>query len=166
MTARASHRSPAESAAHSNSDGATHSIMIYVDGAARGNPGPAGLGVVIYDQQGQVIRQLYKYIGETTNNVAEYLALVYALQEALILRAQDVTVCTDSELLSKQLDGTYKVRDEQLRFWYDQIVHLRSGFRSLTVQAVGRERNTAADRLANHAVDQRFDTAVKYHSLG
>jgi len=140
--------------------------MIYVDGAARGNPGPAGLGVVIYDRQGQVMRQLYKYIGETTNNVAEYLALVYALQEALILHAQDVTVCTDSELLSKQLDGTYKVRDEQLRLWYDQIVHLRAGFRSLTVQAVGRERNAAADRLANHAIDQRFDTAVKYHSLG
>lgn len=137
-------------------------LTIYIDGAARGNPGPSGIGVAIYDARGRSLRQFCKYVGETTNNVAEYLALVYALQEALMLHARAVTVCTDSELLSKQLNGEYKVRDEQLRLWYDQVIHLRSAFRTVAVQAVGRERNVAADRLANEAIDQRFDTNVKY----
>ncbi len=139
--------------------------MIDIDGAARGNPGPAGLGVVIRDAQGRVVRQFYKFIGETTNNVAEYLALVYALQEALMLKFDAVTVRTDSELLSKQFAGEYKVRDGSLRVWYDQVMHLRSAFRSLSVQAIGREQNAVADRLANEAVEQRFDTGVKYQSL-
>ena len=104
---------------------------------------------------------MYKYIGETTNNVAEYTALIYSLQEALILGSKEVIVNTDSELLARQLKDEYRVKDSNLRPLYEQFLHLKTGFKSVEVRLVGREENRDADRLANKAIDSRIDSSLK-----
>lgn len=126
-------------------------LDIYIDGAAKGNPGPAGIGVVIC-QDGQVLKNVSKFIGNTTNNVAEYSALIYALQETLILRADKIMVWTDSELLCKQLKGEYRVRNENLKILFAQAKHLSGGFASFKIQHISRDDNQGADKLANLAV--------------
>ncbi len=131
----------------------TQSCEIYIDGASHGNPGPAGVGVVFMDPAGTgVAQQFSKYLGETTNNVAEYLALVYALQEAMRAGYAVLTVKTDSELLARQVNGQYRVRDAHLRLFYDLALHLAQGFRQCRVQHVPRTENRLADRLAGQAV--------------
>ena len=147
------------------------SATIYIDGASQGNPGPAGIGIVIYPVRkkgsngvygnDQPVENIYKYIGEATNNVAEYTALIYSLQEALILGIKDVVINSDSELLVNQLKGIYKVRDLNLRSLYEQFVHLKSGFKNLEVRLIRRKENQEADKLANRAVDSRLDTGLK-----
>jgi ribonuclease HI len=127
---------------------------VFIDGASRGNPGPAGIGVVFKNGHGAG-RELSRYIGETTNNVAEYLAFIYALQQALRDGYTALAVYTDSELLVRQLDGRYKVRDARLRLFYDLARELMKGFAACTVQHVPRSRNGDADRLAGLAVTQR-----------
>ncbi len=136
-------------------------VSVFIDGASVGNPGPAGIGVVFLDTHGTTLAQLYKYIGDTTNNVAEYLALVYALQEALARGWTVLTVRTDSELLAKQLSGAYKVRDPLLRLLHDVAAHARSKFASCAIEHISRTLNTQADRLAAEAVASRFDTTLK-----
>lgn len=126
--------------------------QVYIDGASRGNPGPAGVGVVFVDSDEAVVRQFSAYVGETTNNVAEYLALLYALQEALQARYTVLTVKTDSELLVRQLNGQYQVRDPQLRLLHDLARHGARAFRSLRIEHVPRELNRLADRLAGQAI--------------
>ena len=130
------------------------SCEIYIDGASHGNPGPAGIGMVITDGKARP-RELAHYIGETTNNVAEYLALVYALQEALQAGYRVVSVKTDSELLARQVSGVYKVRDPRLKLFHDLVHHLRRGFAHCSVEHIPRTKNTAADRLAGRAVSHR-----------
>ena len=132
----------------------TRSCEIFIDGASRGNPGPSGIGVVLKDGAGPG-RQLSRYLGETTNNVAEYLALVYALQLALKEGYGTVAVFTDSELLARQITGRYKVRDALLRLLHDLAVELARGFTRFTIQHIPRSRNTQADRLAGDAVRAR-----------
>lgn len=136
-------------------------FFIYIDGAARGNPGEAGIGIIIKDGQSKQIRQLYKYIGQTTNNIAEYIALVYALQEALILGLKDVVVYSDSELLAKQLNGEYRVKNANLKTYYEQFLHLKTGLDRLEIKQIGREENREADKLANQAIDSRIDASLK-----
>ena len=133
-------------------------LDIYIDGAAKGNPGPAGIGVVIC-QDGQVLKNVSKFIGNTTNNVAEYTALIYALQETLILRAPPgkIMIWTDSELLCKQLKGEYKVKHENLKVLFEQIKHLSGGFASFKIQHISRNDNQGADKLANLAVKKHRD---------
>ena len=133
---------------------ATRSCEIYIDGASRGNPGPSGIGAVFYDGGPEPIKELSRPIGRTTNNVAEYLACIYALQEALRDGCTSVTVKTDSELLARQLSGQYKVRDPLLRLFHDVTRHLIQGFSSCTVTHVPRTQNRAADRLAGQAADR------------
>jgi ribonuclease HI len=133
----------------------TRSCEIDIDGASRGNPGPAGVGIVIRDGAAASARELSLYLGETTNNVAEYLALVYALQEALRAGYAEVRVRTDSELLARQLSGQYRVRDPQLRLFHDLAAHLIQGFRACRIEHVPREENRLADRLAGQAVAKR-----------
>ena len=132
-------------------------VQVYIDGASSGNPGPAGIGAVFLDAQGAPMAKLSKYLGETTNNVAEYLALLYALQEAQARGLTRLAVKTDSELLAKQLAGEYKVRDGTLRLFYDLARHLMRAFEACTVAHIGRAQNTQADRLAGAAVESRFD---------
>ncbi|MBI3088419.1 MAG: ribonuclease HI family protein [Candidatus Omnitrophica bacterium] len=136
-------------------------VEIFIDGASLGNPGPAGVGAVFLDEQGARLARLSKYVGETTNNVAEYLALLYALQEAQARGWRHVSVKTDSELLAKQLSGEYKVRDQTLRLFHELARHLMRAFERCAVEHVSRSRNAEADRLAGEAVEDRFDTSVK-----
>lgn len=128
-------------------------IEIYIDGAAKGNPGPAGIGVIIC-HCGEVIKNISRHIGRTTNNVAEYTALIYALQEALILKASKIKVLTDSELLCKQIKGEYKVRHENLKPLFAQIQHLMRDFASFEIQHIRREYNCGADKLASQAAKE------------
>ena len=137
----------------------SQAATIYVDGASHGNPGPAGIGAVLQAPDGQPIAKLYKYLGETTNNIAEYLALVYALIEAQRRGIREVRVRTDSELMARQLNGEYKVRDGSLRLFHDLIQTLRASFDSCAVEHIGREGNAEADRLAGEAVKSRLQTA-------
>jgi len=136
-------------------------INIFIDGASRGNPGPSGIGVVFYDEQNNVIKKLFKFIGNATNNIAEYSALVYAMQEALIDRYDEVRIKSDSELLTKQLTGEYKVKNDNLRPYYDLFQHISKGFSKIEVISIDRECNSLADKLANKAIDSRFDSSLK-----
>lgn len=128
-------------------------IKIYVDAAARGNPGKSGIGAVIYDSSDKVVAKLSEYIGHATNNVAEYTGIIYALQEALILGAKRVSIFSDSELVVKQISGEYAVKNEDLRRLRKQIEHLRKGFKELNITFIRREKNKFADKLANQAID-------------
>lgn len=137
-------------------------VRAFIDGASQGNPGPAGIGVAFFkDGVTQPVATLHKFIGETTNNVAEYTALIYALQEALIRGFRVLKVCTDSELVAKQVTGAYKVREATLQPLHDQVRHLMEGLESCELQVVPREQNRVADQLATAAIEERFDRAVK-----
>ena len=135
-------------------------VIVHIDGASHGNPGPAGIGVVFTGADGRLILELSKSLGETTNNVAEYLALLYALQEAQARGLARLHVRTDSDLLAKQLHGEYRVRDATLRLFHDFIRHVLRAFAQCTISHVPREQNTAADRLATAAVEGRFAASV------
>ena len=133
----------------------TDTVTVFIDGASLGNPGPAGVGAFFVDRQGRPLLQLYKYLGETTNNVAEYLALIYALYEARSRGWLRLAMKTDSELLARQLSGQYKVRDATLRVLHDVAATFRMAFATCTIEHVPREHNTHADRLAGEAVKSR-----------
>ncbi len=128
-------------------------IYLYIDGASRGNPGPAGIGVVLLDEGKKTIKNFYKYIGETTNNVAEYNALIYGLQEALMLKADEIIVNLDSELVAQQIKGEYRVKNVNIKPLFEQALHLLNGFRKVEVKHIGRDYNKEADKLANKAIN-------------
>ncbi len=129
-------------------------VRIQIDGAARGNPGPAGVGVLISDGSGRRLKEVATYLGEATNNVAESCALLVGLQEALKLGKRQVTVLTDSQLLARQIIGEYRVRDPQLKWLHVLIHQLVQGFDRFGIRHVPRKENRAADRLANRAVTE------------
>ncbi len=137
------------------------SIEIFIDGASRGNPGPSGIGIVFFDDKKNVVKKIFKFIGNVTNNVAEYTALIYALQEALIDRYGDVKVASDSELLTRQLRGEYRVKNANLKPFYEQFLHLSRGFNRIEVVSIDRKDNSIADKLANKAIDSRVDSSLK-----
>ena len=128
-------------------------LVIHIDGASRGNPGPSSAGAEIRDTEGEMVKTVSEYIGTATNNVAEYFALIFALEEAAILGAEKVEVYSDSELLCRQFDGKYKVKDEVIRLLYRQVKRLATHFASCAVHHIPREKNQHADRLANEALD-------------
>lgn len=128
-------------------------LVIYTDGAARGNPGEAGIGVVICRPDGTMVEEIAEYAGCATNNVAEYKALIRGLERARDLGAEAVRVYADSELMVRQLQGLYAVRNEGLRPLHERARRLLAGFRRAEIAHVPRERNAAADRLANRAID-------------
>ena len=129
-------------------------LEIFVDGACSGNPGEAGIGVVI-NSDGKTLKKISKAIGQATNNIAEYSALIYALQEALLLKAKKLHVMTDSELLYRQVTGVYKVKNDHLRFLYDQVQNLMKVFDRVTVDHVFRAQNKEADRLATDSLKKK-----------
>ncbi|MGD9015439.1 MAG: ribonuclease HI family protein [Candidatus Omnitrophota bacterium] len=139
-------------------------FQIYIDGASEGNPGPAGIGVIL-TQNGQVIRNISVYLGIQTNNVAEYMALIFGLQEALMLKAKAVSIYTDSQLLSRQINNEYKLRSPNLIGLYAQVVHLLSAFDSAKVQYIPREENRGADKLAKKAAQKKLFTQAKVATL-
>ncbi len=128
-------------------------VYIYTDGAARGNPGPAGAGIIIRDADG-IIAQKSFYLGHTTNNVAEYSALILGLREAQQLGVRTVFLYTDSELLAKQIAGVYRVKDKKLKVLYDEIKRLLPAFLHYRITHIPRVDNRDADRLANEAIDR------------
>ena len=132
---------------------------IFTDGGASGNPGPAGIGVVI-KEDGQTIFEISKSIGEATNNVAEYRAVIAALEEAIARSAQKVFLNTDSELVYFQLIGSYKVKTENLLLLVEKVRELSRKIKSVEIKAIPREQNVDADRLAKQAIlKNRFHQA-------
>lgn len=127
-------------------------LTAYVDGAARGNPGDAAIGVVLLDGD-RVVCTVSHYIGKTTNNVAEYRALLAALEAADHRGARSVHVFTDSELMARQWSGRYRVKNAGLKPLYATARQLASRFDSVTLEHIPRERNARADRLCNQALD-------------
>lgn len=130
-------------------------LIINTDGGARGNPGPAGIGVVFSDDAGQIIARFKEYIGEATNNVAEYRALILALEKARDFEFEEIECRLDSELIVKQLKGEYKVKDEKMKELYEKVQGLIF-FRPVKFVHVRREENKEADRLVNEAIDEAF----------
>ncbi len=126
---------------------------MHCDGAARGNPGPAGIGVEITDDDGAVVAEIAEGIGETTNNVAEYTAAIRGLERARELGATEVLLRSDSRLLIEQLAGHWKVRNPVLQQLHRQTRALLGAFEQVRLEHVRRERNVEADRLANEGVD-------------
>ena len=127
---------------------------LMVDGAARGNPGEAGCGAIIYDEAGEVVKELCRYLGHTTNNVAEYQGLLVGLEGALRLGARRLQIRSDSELLVRQLNGLYRVRNERLKGLYERVSGLLRRLETYRIIHVSREHNRVADRLANRAIDE------------
>jgi ribonuclease HI len=127
---------------------------LHVDGGARGNPGPAGIGVVLSDSAGSTVASISEYIGEATNNVAEYRALIEGLKLALERGARDLRIYSDSELVVRQLGGSYKVKNEGLRPYYEQAKELLGDFTKYELISIPREKNNHADDLVNHALDE------------
>jgi ribonuclease HI len=130
------------------------SIRIHIDGAARGNPGPAGVGVVIVGADGEVVERLHHGIGEATNNVAEYRALLLALERALALGYTDLEVYSDSELMVRQLQGRYQVKHPRLRELFAVAKDRIASLRRFGIRHVPRDQNAEADALANRAIDE------------
>ncbi len=128
--------------------------LLWTDGAARGNPGPAGAGIMLKSAAGEVLAAEGAFLGHTTNNVAEYRALLLGLERALELGVRQVEVRADSELLIKQLKGEYRVRSEGLRPLYEQALGLLRRFAATRLLHVRREHNVEADRLANEGIDR------------
>jgi ribonuclease HI len=125
-----------------------------IDGGSRGNPGPASYGVVIRDPKGEVVARLKKYIGRTTNNVAEYYGLIAALDFAQSNNIRALRVESDSELLVKQMRGQYKVKSADLKPLFERAKKMSQAFSSFRIDHVYREQNAEADALANEAMDE------------
>lgn len=129
-------------------------LIAHIDGGARGNPGPAGYGVVIEDQAGRPVAELSKFLGHQTNNYAEYMGLLAALQYAVEHGTRALEVISDSELLVKQINGQYKVRNLTLLELYKHAKSLIAKLEWFNVHHVLRGKNKQADALANRAMDQ------------
>jgi ribonuclease HI len=126
-------------------------LQLYVDGASKGNPGEAGVGVVLRDGDGKAIASLSRYIGKATNNQAEYRGLIIGLQEALALGYRELIIFTDSELMERQIKGQYRVKDKTLKQYHSRTLELLESFRSYRIRSIPRAENKEADRLASQA---------------
>ncbi len=129
-------------------------LIIYTDGGARGNPGPAGIGAVIFDEHKALVAEISEYLGVATNNQAEYKALIAALKKAASLGAAELECYLDSELVVKQLKREYKVKNKDLAPLFLMIHNLSLNFKKISYTHIPRERNQAADKLANEAMDR------------
>ncbi|MCJ7726579.1 MAG: ribonuclease HI family protein [Acidimicrobiia bacterium] len=128
-------------------------FVMYADGASRGNPGPASIGAVVYDPRGTTVAEVSEVIGETTNNVAEYRALIAGLEAALQLGVTRLQVRLDSLLLVRQVRGEFRVKAPGLQPLHRRVQVLVSRFDGFSIEHVRREKNTVADGLANAALD-------------
>ncbi|MCW1930620.1 MAG: ribonuclease HI family protein [Candidatus Kerfeldbacteria bacterium] len=128
-------------------------VRAFTDGGARGNPGPAGIGGVVYDMEGNVLAEVSEFIGHTTNNQAEYRALIETLKAAKACGATEVECYMDSQLVAKQMSREYKVKDLNLQKVFIEAYNLVQEFKSISFTHVYREKNKAADALVNKAID-------------
>ena len=129
-------------------------LTAYVDGASIGNPGPSGIGGILLDENGEELEQFSEHIGFATNNVAEYRALIYALNRLTALGANHVRIFTDSQLLQRQTTGDWKIKDEKLKELSRMLHEFIDHFSSFEITHVGREKNRIADRLAKRAAEK------------
>jgi ribonuclease HI len=131
-----------------------NTLSIHTDGAARGNPGPAAIGVTIKDESGKLVDTVSRRIGKATNNQAEYRAIIAGLEKAKKMGARQVKLYSDSELAVKQINGRYRVKNTALRDLYAQVVKLTASFENFSISHVRRSRSAEADSLANRALDK------------
>ena len=136
-------------------------VVIYIDGASRGNPGQAGAGILITDGEGKRLAGISRFLGHKTNNEAEYGALLVGVGEAKRLGATSVQVFTDSELIARQVQGIYRVKDLKLKPLHQTVMQSVKGFSSFHIESIPRELNEEADRLANQAIQQAMGKAKK-----
>lgn len=129
-------------------------LISFTDGGARGNPGPAGIGVVLTTLDGQTVGEWSEFLGSTTNNQAEYRALLLALKQAQALGVKELECRLDSELVVKQLRGEYKVKHPELKPLYEMATTLAKGFAKIVFKHIPRALNKRADELANEAMDR------------
>lgn len=130
------------------------SCVLYCDGASRGNPGSGGAGAVLMDDGGEILATVKKYLGSCTNNVAEYMALIYGLDEAIEKSCRHLEIYMDSELLVRQINNVYRVKNANLINLMKDVRKRLAQLEGYTVSHVPRERNKIADRLANEAIDE------------
>ena len=128
-------------------------LIIHTDGASRGNPGKAGIGVAIFDEKYQLVEEVCRFIGESTNNVAEYQAMILAAHKAIAYHAKKVNFKTDSELLVRQLNGVYRVKSPNILSLYNELTKLLNKIPAWKIHHVRREENVIADALANRGID-------------
>ncbi|MBU0648837.1 ribonuclease HI family protein [Patescibacteria group bacterium] len=133
-------------------------VRIYTDGGARGNPGPAGIGAVLIElkdgEEGSTVKTISRYLGRATNNQAEYEAIVAGLEAAKALKAEEVEVISDSELVVRQCQGKYKVKDPELAKLFVKVWNLQQNFKKITFDHTLRAGNKEADALVNQAIDR------------
>ena len=129
---------------------------LFTDGAARGNPGPAGAGAVIVSAEGHIVAKVGKFLGESTNNVAEYMGLILGLKRAKAMGIKELEVLSDSELLVKQMEGEYSVKADHLLPLHAEAKALFSGFPWIRLRHIPREENAQADAMSNRAIDERL----------
>jgi ribonuclease HI len=136
--------------------GAKHfdELHVHVDGAARGNPGPAAIGVVIETRQGKTVASFGEAIGDTTNNFAEYMALIHALRLLSIFEVDKLVIYTDSQLMACQVNGEYRVKEKVLRSLHTQVISMLGRYRQYEILNISREENAEADALANKALNE------------
>jgi len=130
-------------------------LVAYIDGACRGNPGESGVGVFFQDKKGNPLFKAYRYIGPATNNIAEYRALILALEQAQKLKAKYLTLYSDSQLIVNQIRGEYKVKDAKLKPLLRKALSLINGFQKMEIERIERKENQLADSLANRAIDTK-----------
>lgn len=128
-------------------------IFLYTDGGSRGNPGPAGIGVIVLGSNRKKIKEVFRYIGRATNNVAEYSALICGLEEAVHLGADEVIINVDSELLVKQLSGEYKVKNAEMKPLFEKALGMLKRLGSFEIKHIDRTKNKDADKLVNRAIN-------------
>jgi len=136
--------------------GSENRLVIYIDGASRGNPGKAGAGIWVANGDGKKISEVSRFLGHKTNNQAEYWALLLGLREAKRLGGRTLQIFTDSELVERQIKGVYRVRDLNLKDLHKAVLQNLKTFVSFEIQAIPREENKEADRLANQAIQRRM----------
>ncbi len=127
-------------------------VVVFTDGVSRGNPGVAAIGATIKDEQGKLITSVSQPIGRATNNQAEYRAIIAALEKVVSLGARQVAIYADSELVVRQINGRYRVKNVSLKPLYQQVKQLQSQLAGFTITHVPRQQNTEADNLANIAL--------------
>jgi ribonuclease HI len=131
-------------------------LILYIDGASRGNPGRAGAGIWITNGGGEKISEVSRYLGHKTNNQAEYWALLLGLKEAKHLGGEALQIFTDSELVERQIKGIYRVKDSNLKGLHKTVLQNLKTFSSFEIESIPREENKEADRLANQAIRRRI----------
>lgn len=130
-------------------------VKIYTDGCSRGNPGPAGIGILIINNDGREIKRISEYIGKATNNIAEYRAILRAVNECESRKIDEAIFFTDSELIVNQLNKSYKVKDEKIKTLYVKLLNKLINFKNWSIKHIPREDNKIADSLANQALKKK-----------